>query len=75
MMYLPILVQWMRREKTESALRRFILPAFAVCGCLFMVLASILSHGMGCLWYLIVYAVIMFIGWLAEYLRRKKQAA
>ena len=74
-MYLPILVQWMRREKTESALRRFILPAFAVCGCLFMVLASILSHGMGCLWYLIVYAVIMFIGWLAEYLRRKKQAA
>ncbi|MBQ8612279.1 MAG: APC family permease [Oscillospiraceae bacterium] len=74
-MYLPILVQWMRKEKTEPVLRRFILPAFAVCGCLFMVLASILSHGMGCLWYLIVYAAIMFIGWLADHLRRKKQAA
>jgi hypothetical protein len=27
-----------------------------------MIIASIASHGMGCLWYLIVFAVIMGIG-------------
>ena len=62
LMYLPILIQWMRKEKEESILRRFVLPTLALCGSVFMVIASIFSHGWGCLWYLIVYAVIMVIG-------------
>ena len=62
LMYLPILIQWMRKEKDQNLIRRFILPILALCGSVFMVVASIFSHGMDCLWYLIVFAVIMVIG-------------
>ena len=65
LMYLPIFIQWMRKEKEQSPLRRFALPILALCGSVFMVVASIFSHGWGCLWYLIVFSVIMAIGlWL-----------
>ncbi len=73
LMYLPILIQWMRKEKDQSLLRRFVLPVLALLGSLFMILASILSHGMGCFWYIIVFVVIMFLGFLAD--RKRKQAA
>ena len=66
LMYLPILVQWMRKEKDESVLRRFVLPALTMCGSCFMVLACVLSHRMGCVWYLIVFAVVMVIGGLVN---------
>ena len=66
MMYLPILFQWIRKEKDQSVIRRFILPILAICGSLFMVLACIISHGMGCVWYLIVFAVVMAIGWFVD---------
>lgn len=65
LMYLPILIQWMRKEKEQNVLRRFILPALALCGSVFMVVACIFSHGMECFWYLIVFAVVMAIGALA----------
>ena len=65
LMYLPMLIQWMRKEKDQPVLRRFILPILAFCGAVFMVVASIFSHGWGCLWYLIVFALIMAVGlWL-----------
>ena len=65
-MYLPIFIQWMRKEKDLSVTRRFILPALAICGAVFMVVACVLSHRMGCVWYLIVFAVIMAIGILVN---------
>jgi len=71
MMYLPILIQWMRKEKEQSVMRRFVLPILALCGSVFMIVASIFSHGWGCLWYLIVFAVIMTIGVLLN--RPRKQ--
>ena len=71
LMYLPILIQWMRKEKDQNVLRRFVLPILALCGSVFMVVACILGHGISCLWYLIVFAVIMFIGWLVDKSRRK----
>ena len=61
-MYLPMFIQWMRKEKDQSVLRRFILPALAMCGSVFMVIACIFSHRMGCFWYLIVFALIMALG-------------
>ena len=70
LMYLPILIQWMRKEKDQNVLRRFILPGLALCGSVFMVVASVFSHGMGCVWYLIVFAVIMTVGILTQ--QRKK---
>ena len=62
LMYLPIFIQWMRKEKSENVLRRFILPILAFCGSVFMIIACIIGHGIGCLWYLIVFAVIMLLG-------------
>ena len=62
LMYLPIFFQWMRKEKSENVLRRFILPSLALIGSVFMVIACIIGHGIACLWYLIVFAAIMLLG-------------
>lgn len=70
LMYLPILIQWMRKEKDQNILRRFVLPSLAMCGSVFMMIACVVSHGIGCLWYLIVFAAIMGIGFLAQYTRK-----
>ena len=72
LMYLPMLIQWMRKEKEQNALKRFVLPGLALCGSVFMVVASIFSHRWGCLWYLIVFAVVMALGFGLERARKRK---
>lgn len=72
LMYLPIFIQWMRKEKDQGLLRRFIMPVLAICGSVFMVIACAFSHRFSCVWYLIVFAVIMAIGLLLD--RKKKPA-
>ncbi len=62
LMYLPIFVQWMRKETDQPPVRRFVLPILAICGSVFMVIASIFSHGIGCVWYLIVFTAVMIVG-------------
>ncbi len=71
LMYLPILIMWMIKEKDQNVLRRFILPILALCGSVFMVIACIASHRWGCLWYLIVFAVIMGIGAIFDTVRKQ----
>ena len=66
LMYLPILVQWIRKEKEQNALRRFVLPILAIVGSVFMIVACIFSHGWACAWYLVVFAIVMAIGILAD---------
>ena len=70
LMYLPMLVQWMRKEKDLGIGKRFVLPILAMCGSVFMVIASIFSHRMGVVWYLIVFAVVMAIGLLVDKKRK-----
>jgi APA family basic amino acid/polyamine antiporter len=72
LMYFPIIIQWMRKEKDQNFLRRFLLPGLALCGSGFMVTACIFSHKMGCLWYLIVFAFVMLLGYFADSSRKKK---
>ena len=72
LMYLPIFFQWIRKEKDQSVMRRFVMPILAMCGSAFMVLACIVSHKMACFWYVILYAVVMLIGWLLDANNRKK---
>lgn len=62
LMYLPILIQWMRKEKDQGIVKRFVLPVLSLCGSVFMVVACIISHQTACIWYLIVFAIIMVIG-------------
>ena len=72
LMYLPMLIQWMRKEKDENTLKRFVLPILAFCGSVFMVVACIIGHGIACFWYMVLFAVVMFIGYLADASRKKK---
>ena len=71
LMYLPILIQWMRKEKAQNAVRRFILPSLALCGRVFMVVACIFSHRMACVWYLIVFAAVMVLGAVVDRKNKK----
>ena len=60
LMYLPMIIQWMRKEKDQTMMKRFVLPILSLCGSVFMVVACIFSHKIGCLWYMIVFAVMPF---------------
>ena len=76
-LYIPMFIQFMRKEKGLSPVKRFVLPSLGLVGSLFMVIAAIYSHGylpyitakeagtgFSCpvLFYLVVFAVIMAIG-------------
>lgn len=61
-MYIPMFVMFMKKETDLGAFKRFVLPALALAGSLFMVIAAIYAHGMAVFYYLIVFAVIMIIG-------------
>ena len=74
LMYLPMLIQWMRKAKDQSVLRRYIMPILAMCGSVFMVIACVVSHKQACIWYLIVFAVIMSVGMLLRAPRKVKTA-
>jgi len=61
-LYVPILVSFMIKSKELHPVKRFVLPILSIVGTVILVIASIDSHGMGNVWYLIVFAVIMAIG-------------
>lgn len=70
-LYLPIFICWIKKEKDESVMRRFVLPILAIIGALFMVYACIVGHGMENVWYLIVFAVVMAFG--ALFVKKEKK--
>ncbi len=72
-LYVPILIIMMIKEKDLHPVKRFVLPAISIVGVGVIVAASILSHKMANVWYLIVFAVIMGIGALVKYFTDKKQ--
>jgi len=75
-LYIPMFILWMVKEKELSPLKRFVLPSIATVACAFMVFAAIYAHGITpyrtakaagtfsfpVLFYLIVFAVIMLVG-------------
>jgi len=68
-MYIPIFINWMRKAKDESTLRRYVIPVLAILGSLFMVYACLVGHKMENFWYLIVFALVMLLG--RVYLKKK----
>lgn len=60
--YIPIFLMLMKKEKDLFAFQRFVMPTLSVLGCVFMVVAACLAHGMAVVYYLIVFVVIMLIG-------------
>ena len=69
--YMPMFVQFMRKNKDLGVVKRFVLPILAVLGSLFMIVAAVIAHGKGVVYYLIVFAAVMAIGVYIEYRRRK----
>ncbi len=61
-MYLPIFVMWMVKHKGMGIGKRFVLPALAICGSLFMVYSAVMAHKFSVIYYLIVFAAIMLTG-------------
>ena len=70
--YVPILVSFMIKEKGLNPFFRFVLPILSIIGAGVMVAASIFRHGLGNIWYLIVFAVIMAVGVALHFLRKGK---
>lgn len=63
-LYIPIFVMMMKKEKELGVFKRFVAPSLAICACIFMIIAACYAHGMAVVYYLIVFAVIMAIGWI-----------
>ncbi len=70
--YVPMLINFMIKEKDMHPVKRFVLPILSIIGTGVMVTASIFRQGMANVWYLIVFAVIMAIGGVVLYLNEKK---
>ncbi len=64
-MYVPIFLGLMARGRGLGWLKRFLLPALALAGCAFMVMASLLAHSREMVAYLLVFAGTMALGGLA----------
>ena len=79
-MYIPMFIMWMKKEKDEKAFKRFVLPIISILACAFMVFAAVYAHGitpfktaqaagkfsLPVLFYLILFAVVMFLGKLVK---------
>lgn len=75
-LYIPIFICFMIKAKDVNAVKRFLLPALAIIGSIFMVVAAVYAHGIQpyqaaaqdgkfvcpILFYLIVFAVVMAAG-------------
>lgn len=60
--YIPIFIMFMVKEKNLSGVKRFLMPALAICGSLFMVIAAIFAHKMAVVWYLVLFVAVMIVG-------------
>ena len=60
--YIPIFINMMRHSKELHPVKRFILPAFSIASCLFMIFCAFYAYKIQALYYLIVFAVIMLVG-------------
>lgn len=85
-LYIPIFIVWMIKEKELGFVKRFLIPSIATLSCLFMVFAAIYAHGITkyieakkdgefsfpVLFYIIVFAVVMIIGFFFRKAKAKK---
>ncbi len=60
--YLPMLINYMKKERELGVFRRFVLPALSIIGIVVMVGACIFRHGITNVWYLIVFCAVMLAG-------------
>lgn len=61
-LYIPIFIMWMKKEKDEKPVRRFVLPVLAIIASAFMCYSCIVGHKWAVAWYLVVFALFMLLG-------------
>ncbi|QAT50262.1 APC family permease [Caproiciproducens sp. NJN-50] len=64
--YIPIFMMLMIKEKDLNAFKRIVMPLLAILGCIFMMVAACIAHGVSVVYYLIVFAVILIVGALFD---------
>ena len=79
LLYIPILVRFIIKEKELHPFKRFVLPILSIIGCGIMVLASIFKFAINTEnptlnYYLIVFAAVMAAGALVHMLNKKAAA-
>ena len=71
--YIPILIAMMIKEKDMNPIRRFLLPIASLSGIAVIITACIVKHGIDIVWYLIVFAIIMLGGFVAQKINNKNK--
>ncbi len=71
--YIPIFLMLMVKEKSLNRFKRILMPSLAILGCIFMMVAACLAHGMSVVYYLILFACIMILGTFFDPYRKKAQ--
>lgn len=71
--YLPIFVKFMIKSREFGFCRRFLIPALAICGSLFMIYAAFAAHGTQVFAYLILFAVFEAVGITLDAVSRKRE--
>ena len=71
-LYIPILIAMIIKEKELNPFKRFVLPVLSIIGIGIIIYASITKHKMGNVWYLIVFALIMLIGFVVQKINKNK---
>ena len=69
--YIPVFIQMMRRERDLGYGKRFILPGLSIVGCIFMVVAAVIGHGIDMAWYLLIFFLITALG--SWFLHKKRE--
>ena len=60
--YIPIFMNFIKKEKGLSFINRFVMPLLAIACCIFIVIAAYFAHGQAIIWFFVVFSVVMAIG-------------
>lgn len=63
-LYIPVFIQWSASRRAPPSGSTISCRSLPSAASVFMVIACLVSHGMGCFWYLIVFAFVMVLGGL-----------
>ncbi|MGN1443133.1 MAG: APC family permease, partial [Acutalibacteraceae bacterium] len=74
LLYIPIFVLIIIKEKDLSFFKRFFTPVLSIAGSVVMIFACIKSHGTDNLWFLLVLGIIIFIGLLLPHGKKNEKA-
>ncbi len=60
--YIPIFIMTMKKERDMKPFARIGINTLAIIGCLFMMVAAVVSHKMAVVYYLGIFAAVMLVG-------------